>query len=88
MPRLPGMSVTLRRGTGTDTYLVKLDHWETLKNSLDHDEKGWIELQSVWGDGLIMVRIEDIADLFFCGQSYCDEREQYERQEALENPSR
>ena len=61
-------------------YVVKEKHYEDLRDRLDHGETGWIELESVHGDGRLLCRLEHIGHLFHATKLWADERDLYDRQ--------
>ena len=62
------------RDDPTSRYEVQSRHYEVLRDRLDANEKGWVELDSAVGDGdaKLMVRLEDIQSLFLSTPSHCD----------------
>lgn len=83
MIRLPGIALTLERNGATVEYHIKATHWESLKRQVEQKEYGWVELESIYGSGVLLCRVEDIADLFLMTESYCEERNAHEEREKL-----
>jgi hypothetical protein len=81
-----GCAVSLRHLPGSSIHNVDLRHYEELKRLLDDPATatGWIELDSVFGDGKVFCRLEDITDLFQAPQGYCDARDEWDREQEAE----
>lgn len=54
-------------------FAVNVRHYEQLRNALDTNEKGWVELDSSFGDGKVFLLIEDIITLVNSTESYVEE---------------
>lgn len=78
MTRLACCYVALGACGGEGTFAVKLKHYEDLRDRLDRKESGWIELESFFGDGRHLIRLEDITDLTASTESYVQERDNFE----------
>jgi hypothetical protein len=87
MSNKPGCTVSLKHLPENSVHLVELRHYEELKRLLDDPTtaKGWIELDSVYGDGKIFCRLEDIADLFQAPPSYCEARDAWDKEQKAED---
>lgn len=73
MARVPGCSVTLDDGSAQGaSYLVHARHYEELRDRLDTGEGGWIELDSVFGDGRVFLRLASVRTLFLATPDYCE----------------
>lgn len=59
------------------SYAVKLEHYEQLKDMLDRNESGWIELQSIYADGRLLIRLDRISHMFKATSEYCEAREAF-----------
>jgi len=86
MARLVGCSVHYRDDDEQCHYVVKEHHYEQLKDLLDRKETGWIELESVHGDGRVLVLLERICGLFKCTASWAQDADAYDAAERLELP--
>lgn len=80
--RTPCVEIVLKGETEIG-YCVKPHHYERLKQALDEHEKGWLELESIYGDGKVFIEIPDIKNLFLMTESYCEERNQKEQEDKL-----
>lgn len=74
-----GVSIELK---SKSTYLVDLRHWDMLCAALNENQSGWVELDSCWGDGKMMLRLQDIRTIFWASGRYCDAREAFEKESA------
>ena len=74
MSRTPGVSLQLANSEG-DCFLVQDRHWDELTALLRAGSSDWIELDSVWGDGRLLVRVSDIQIVFRVTESFCEERD-------------
>lgn len=86
MSSRPACTVSLRHLPENAIHLVDLRHYEELKRLLDDPSTatGWIELDSVYGDGRLFCRLEEIADLFLAPPAYCDARDTWDREQKAE----
>lgn len=75
MLKLPPSCVVTIHG---DEYSVQTRHYEELRDMLDNKQSGWVELDSVYGDGKVFVRLEDIGRLVLATESFCIEKHSYE----------
>lgn len=57
-----------------DSYMVALRHYEQLRDMRDRGEKGYVELDLVFGDGKLHIDIETISEICYAGPRYCEER--------------
>lgn len=64
-------------------FTVKAHHYDLLRDALDRGDKGWLELESTWGDGRVLLRVEDVADVVLSTPLYCEERNAWETKEEL-----
>ena len=78
-----GCSVTLRYGERNEIWQVAAEHYESLRDSLDRGDTGWIELDSAWPGGKVFVKLENIVDLFLATPEFADARDAWDRQEKL-----
>lgn len=67
----PGLAVYTKQDPEAG-YPVREHHYENLRDRLDRHETGWIELESVYGDGRTLVRLEDIIALDLWTPSRCE----------------
>lgn len=65
----PGVSVFTAQEPTTG-FAVDTRHYEQLKDAIDQKQTGWVELDSVYGDGKLLLRVEDIITLVLCTEGY------------------
>lgn len=82
---IPGLCVYIKSGSGEGCHIVSLAHYEFLKDSLDRGERGWVELDSVYGDGKYFVALENIAELLLATPGYREAVKEDIRQSEIES---
>lgn len=83
-----GITLQLRSTQGTGSfYVIKDRHYDDLKDKLDRNETGWIELDHIHGDAKLFCKLENITEMFLMTEAWAKEADEYDRQEKVEELS-
>ncbi len=64
-------------------FMVKPEHWDFLVGLLNENGRGWVELEHVFGGAKVLLRVQDITDLFLVTPEYVEERRAWDLSGAL-----
>lgn len=82
MSRIAVPSCAVSVHDGKQCFIVHLKHYEELRDRLDRRETGWVELDSAWADGKVLLRLEDIRDMELATPAFCEEYNEHAAREA------
>ncbi len=81
-----GTYVHTQVGDVVFTDIILPHYYEGLRNAVDAGERGWREFDSSFGDGKVMLRLQDIRAFTLVTERFAEEKDAQDRADTSEVP--